>query len=186
MAGDASEAEAEARVVHRQIFIQYLNDHLPQGSLTREEIEDVEIGVLNWTVRKAKELDIHLKWSFPRFAALYNAKARSIAANLCPSYIGNTELVPRLVEDREFKPHDIPFMSPTTVFPSRWKPAIEDKNRREEAIVNAKPAAMTDQFKCSRCNKRECEYFELQIRSCDEPASVFVHCVKCGHHWRIG
>jgi len=49
----------------------------------------------------------------------------------------------------------------------------------------AKNEATTDQFRCSRCNKRECSYSQLQTRSADEPMTVFVCCINCGHRWKM-
>jgi DNA-directed RNA polymerase subunit M/transcription elongation factor TFIIS len=51
--------------------------------------------------------------------------------------------------------------------------------QRDEYIHNAKPAAMTNQFKCGRCKKNECSHHELQLRSCDEPATQFITCINC-------
>ena len=44
--------------------------------------------------------------------------------------------------------------------------------------------AMTDQFKCGRCKQRKCTYYELQTRSADEPATIFVTCLDCGKNWK--
>jgi DNA-directed RNA polymerase subunit M/transcription elongation factor TFIIS len=168
----------------RDAFKQYVRDNI--ACLSDEEVTDMELGVYNWAIERAHALDIPAKWSHHRFLSLYNSKARSVAANVSPdSYVGNQKLVSRL-KDNEFLPHDIAHLSSTTVFPDRWRQVIEEKIRREDNIVNTKPAAMTDQFKCSRCKKRECSFIELQIRSCDEPASLFIQCIPCGHHWRVG
>ena len=45
--------------------------------------------------------------------------------------------------------------------------------------------AMTDQFKCGRCKKRQCSYFEMQTRSADEPMTIFVTCINCGKRWKM-
>ena len=42
----------------------------------------------------------------------------------------------------------------------------------------------TTMFKCSRCNKRNCSYFELQTRSADEPMTIFITCLDCGKKWK--
>ena len=161
--------------------------HLQQKTpLTAEEALDLEIGAFNWTLAKANELKIPCTWTNPRFCQLYVSKTRSITSNVDSSvYVGNMRLINR-VREGEFKPHDIALMQPDNVFPERWRHVVEMKVRRDEYICNARPAAMTDQFKCSRCKKRECSYMELQTRSCDEPASIFVQCLACGNRWRMG
>eukprot|EP00794_Sanderia_malayensis_P004777 gene4777-5404_t len=42
----------------------------------------------------------------------------------------------------------------------------------------------TDQFKCSRCGKRNCTYNQVQTRSADEPMTTFVYCNECGKRWK--
>ncbi|KPA82661.1 putative RNA polymerase III C11 subunit [Leptomonas pyrrhocoris] len=34
------------------------------------------------------------------------------------------------------------------------------------------------------CDSTKAYYIQLQMRSADEPATVFFKCVKCGHQWR--
>ncbi|GAX84534.1 hypothetical protein CEUSTIGMA_g11955.t1 [Chlamydomonas eustigma] len=106
-------------------------------------------------------------------------KARSVASNLvADTYVGNVRLQDR-VRDREFCPRDLARMTADHVHPERWRQVVEAKVRRDEYLSNAKPAATTDQFRCSRCKHRECSYMELQTRSCDEPASLFICCLRC-------
>eukprot|EP00009_Paramoeba_aestuarina_P008072 CAMPEP_0201523398 /NCGR_PEP_ID=MMETSP0161_2-20130828/19675_1 /ASSEMBLY_ACC=CAM_ASM_000251 /TAXON_ID=180227 /ORGANISM="Neoparamoeba aestuarina, Strain SoJaBio B1-5/56/2" /LENGTH=97 /DNA_ID=CAMNT_0047922503 /DNA_START=198 /DNA_END=491 /DNA_ORIENTATION=- len=38
--------------------------------------------------------------------------------------------------------------------------------------------------KCPECSHHEAYYILIQIRSADEPSSVFYKCCKCGHRWR--
>jgi DNA-directed RNA polymerase subunit M/transcription elongation factor TFIIS len=157
-----------------------------EGSLTDIQIRDIEIGIFNWSLDKADERRIPRNWNNPRFYDLYMSKARSIAANLITdSYVGNDRLTQRIKDD-EFIPHDVVTMSADRVCPERWQTVVEAKIRHDEYISTAKPTAMTDQFLCGRCKKRECSFMELQTRSCDEPASIFVCCLSCGHRWRMG
>ena len=39
----------------------------------------------------------------------------------------------------------------------------------------------TDEFKCGKCGKRKCTYYQKQTRSSDEPMTTFITCVNCGH-----
>ena len=36
---------------------------------------------------------------------------------------------------------------------------------------------------CPTCNFNEAYFMQIQIRSADEPMSVFYKCVKCNHQW---
>nr|GEU39274.1 transcription elongation factor TFIIS-like [Tanacetum cinerariifolium] len=60
---------------------------------------------------------------------------------------------------------------------------------KEKALFDcergAPPKATTDQFRCGRCGKRKCTYYQLQTRSADEPMTTFVTCVNCDNHWKF-
>lgn len=167
----------------RDIFKHYLSSATELSAL---QIKDAEVGVYNWVLNKADQLTIPRKWNNPLFRSLYVSKAKSVACNLDNGcYVKNNRLEERL-NDSEFLPHNIAAMTADHVFPERWREVIEKKIRRDEYITNARPPSMTDQYKCSRCKRRECSFMELQTRSCDEPMSLFIQCLSCGHHWRMG
>jgi DNA-directed RNA polymerase III subunit RPC11 len=39
------------------------------------------------------------------------------------------------------------------------------------------------QAQCPQCNHQEAYFMQIQIRSADEPMSIFYKCVKCSHQW---
>jgi transcription elongation factor S-II len=161
-------------------------NYLTQIGLNDVNAKDMEIGIYNWTLQKADETSIPKAWSNTIFKNMYTNKSRSILTNLDKdSYVGNSRLVQRL-NDKEFKPHELPFMDMVNVFPERWKDVLDMRLKQEQNFYNSKQVAKTDMFKCGRCKKRECSYYELQIRSADESSTIFVSCLNCGNRWRIG
>jgi transcription elongation factor S-II len=54
----------------------------------------------------------------------------------------------------------------------------------EQKLLEGNKGSATDRFKCNRCGKRECTYYEMQTRSADEPMTIFVNCLNCGKRWR--
>lgn len=42
----------------------------------------------------------------------------------------------------------------------------------------------TTQCPVESCGNDKAYFFQLQIRSADEPMTTFLKCVKCGHQWR--
>lgn len=150
------------------------------------QVKDLEIGIYNWTLSYADRAKILKTWKNARFMNVYLHKCRSVVSNLdTSSYVKNGRLLDRLKEG-EFAPHDIASMENNFMFPERWKDIMDSKMRHDDHVYQEKPAAMTAEFKCSKCRKRECVYQELQLRSCDEPVSLFITCLNCGHRWRMG
>jgi DNA-directed RNA polymerase subunit M/transcription elongation factor TFIIS len=155
-------------------------------SLDDEEADDLEIGIYNWSLLYANEHKVVKNWKNSKFVNIYLDKAQSLYANISPnSYISNNRLLNRL-KDSEFLPHEVAFIKRETLLPERWKDVIDKKMKKDEHVYEERPAAMTNQFKCGRCKKRECVFQELQLRSCDEPMTLFVTCLNCGNRWRIG
>lgn len=148
--------------------------------------KDVEIGIYNWCIAYADQHKIIKSWTNQKFANLYLQKARSVVTNMDKeSYIKNERLVKRM-EEKEFLPHEIPFMKPENSFPERWKTTIDAYMKKYENAYENKVVAMTDMFICGKCRKRECTYYEIFSRSADEPAVIHIRCVNCGNSWKIG
>jgi transcription elongation factor S-II len=66
----------------------------------------------------------------------------------------------------------------------RWSELIDKKVKREASKFNTNIQASTDMFTCKKCKSKKCTYYELQTRSADEPATIFVTCLDCGKNWR--
>ena len=146
--------------------------------------ENIEKGIYNNTIIKCREKNIICKWDNEMFKSLYLKKGISICSNLDQeSYIKNKRLILRLIEN-EFQPHEIVFMTPQEQFPENWKDLIDEKEKIEKVLYEKDTGGATDQFKCSKCKKRECSYYELQTRSADEPMTIFVTCLNCGKRWK--
>lgn len=155
--------------------------------LDESSAREVERGVFNWALEHAERSSYAKSWRCPLFHAMYAHKAKSVLANVTPDApdVGNARLLTRLHEG-EFRPSEIAWMKHHDVFPERWKLVMDQKVEKDNYANNAKPVAMTNQFRCSRCKKRECVHHELQLRSCDEPATQFITCLNCNNRWKIG
>lgn len=40
--------------------------------------------------------------------------------------------------------------------------------------------------KCPKCENERAYFMQMQLRSADEPMTIFYKCTKCGHRWRDG
>ena len=147
-------------------------------------VDDLERGIYNWTVDFADEHRIVKNWKNSLFLNMYMEKARSVISNLDPnSYLKNVKLGERLKES-EFMPHDIPFMKPEHVFPDKWADVVGDFLKMFEYAYEERKVATTDIFQCKRCKKKECTYYNMQIRAGDEGETIFIRCLNCGFQFR--
>jgi len=152
--------------------------------LTSAEQEDLERGIYNAALQDAEKRHVHRVWENPEFVALYRITAQRVISNIdSASYIQNARLLARL-QDGEFKPHDVAFMTYSDLYPESWAPLQETAMKREAKMLEVDKSAATDMFRCSRCGKRECTYYEMQTRSADEPMTQFIRCLNCGKQWR--
>jgi len=165
-------------------------------------IREMETAVFNRTLEKCDSLNVTRSWSNPLFISVYCSVLRFVLSNIDSScYVENHALSQRLsflvdnnpdnnktgsVASPHLRPRDIPFLRAEDALPLLWNDIILRSRERDQYIMNARPNATTDQFKCARCKQRQCSYVEVQTRSCDEPASIFVTCHGCGNRWRIG
>jgi len=158
-----------------------------RAGLVPLEAADAEQGVFNANIDWADAHNLIRSWSNPHFCKTYFHRANRVIDNLDPSCVtvGNVGLRDR-IRSGQLLPHQVASMTPDQMCPERWKDVLETKVQRDHYTYNQKPEAMTDQFRCKKCHKRKCVYYEQQMRSCDEPMSLFITCISCGHRWRIG
>lgn len=160
--------------------------HYLADKFSQDDIRALERGIFRATHEACGKIYISRNWKCAMFCNSYQQHFRIIISNTHPaSPIKNTRLLSRVL-DGEFKLDAIPFMSPYELFPEKWF-ALKDKLlQREQKILEGNKSRATDQFKCRRCNKKECTYYELQTRSADEPMTIFITCLNCGKEWRQG
>lgn len=166
----------------RDDFIDILRKKLKFPEL---QAKDLEIGVFNATIDYANNYGIQLSWKSQILIDTYINISRSIYSNLKKdSYIGNKNLHKRMLKNKEFHPHMLPYMQYHNIFPERWKDIIEKNQRRFKAAYEIKLVAMSDMITCSRCKSKKVSYYELQTRSGDEASTLFMNCLICGKKWK--
>ena len=168
----------------RMKCLQYLS--FLEDSFTQEDIRSLEKAIFEATYHYSKRQYIACNWKVPQFYESYNQIMRGVISNIHPeSPVKNTRLLMR-VKEGEFELSAIPFMSTYEMFPEKWFLLKDKLLQREQKILEGNKSRATDQFKCRRCQKRECVYYELQTRSADEPMTIFITCLNCGKEWRQG
>lgn len=161
---------APAVYTHHQenVFI----DH-PLRTLIREMFgsEELENAILNKCIADAQRWFIDVDWETPAFRemvrnraiALYGA--RKLLETMTPAEFVNTSEV-----DRN---------------PERWMLKLRQVAERDKALYSRKTTASTQMY-CSACKKKtNCDYYQMQTRSADEPMTTFVTCLECDKRWKF-
>lgn len=131
---------------------------------------------------KAVEKAMYEKWADT--GKEYKAKFRQLSFNLKDPK--NPDLR-RSVADGLIAPAVLLELSPEELGSDeqRAKNAQIREAATNEAVRGQKKEASTDAFKCGKCGKRQCTYYQLQTRSADEPMTTFVTCVNCDNRWKF-
>jgi len=157
-----------------------------ENQFNAEDIRSLEKGIFEASYQHAQKQYIARNWKATTFCDVYRQNMRSVISNIHPmSPVRNTRLLNRVVEN-EFTLYAIPFMNSYEMYPEKWFTLKDKLLQREQKILEGNKSRATDEFKCKRCNKKECTYYQLQIRSADEPMTTFITCLNCGKEWRQG
>jgi hypothetical protein len=159
--------------------LDFLKDRFNEG-----DIKALERALLEHVAHLAKKHYIPRNWKAVPFQELYRTQLRSLLWNIHPrSLVKNPRLLERCLGG-EFPLHHIPSMSAYDMFPERWQELADKQLIREQKILEGNKSQATDEYKCNRCHKRQCTYYEMQTRSADEPTTIFITCLNCGKRWK--
>jgi transcription elongation factor S-II len=155
-------------------------------NFSNDQIHQLEKRMFETAFNFALKNHVPRSWKSAIFIEIYRQVVRSVFCNIHPdSPVKNPRLMTRVIEG-EFPLYEIPSMTSYEMFPEKWFELRDKQLQREQKILEGNKSRATDQFKCRRCGKRECTYYELQTRSADEPMTIFVTCLNCGKEWRNG
>jgi DNA-directed RNA polymerase subunit M/transcription elongation factor TFIIS len=139
---------------------------------------NLEKGVFNFAIKEASSRKIVKKWENKQFIQLYMDRMRTIYINM------KNEVLLNQLKSKEITPQAFAFMTHQEINPEHWKDYIDKKKKRDMSKYTNNVEASTDMFVCKKCKSRRCTYYELQVRSADEPTNVFITCLDCGKNWK--
>lgn len=139
---------------------------------------NLEKGVFNYSLKEATSRKLIKKWENPDFVQVYLDRLRTIYINL-----KNKDIL-ALLQSKELLPQSFASMTHQEMNPKRWHELLEQKMKRDANKFTTNIQASTDMFTCKKCKSKRCTYYELQTRSADEPATIFVTCLDCGKNWK--
>jgi transcription elongation factor S-II len=139
---------------------------------------NLEKGIFNYALKEAASRKVVKKWDNQYFVQIYIDRLRSIYLNL-----KNPEILEQ-IKSESIQAHTVAFMTHQEMRPDKWKELIDqkiikDKNKFEQHIE-----ASTDTFTCRKCKGNKCTHYAMQLRSSDEPMTIFINCLNCGNRWK--
>jgi DNA-directed RNA polymerase subunit M/transcription elongation factor TFIIS len=166
---DTRETPVTVYTLHQEnVFV----DH-PLRTRIREMFgsADLEIAILNKCISDAQRWFIDIDWKAPAFREMVRNRAislygvRNLLETLTPEEFVNTTEVDR--------------------HPERWMDKLRQASERDKALYSRKTTASMQMY-CSACKKKtNCDYYQMQTRSADEPMTTFVTCLECDKRWKF-
>jgi DNA-directed RNA polymerase subunit M/transcription elongation factor TFIIS len=149
--------------------------------LDEKKCKNIEKSIFNYTIKESKNKKIVRKWENIYFVQLYIDKFRSIWENM------NTKdkILINKIKNGEINCKIIGNMSHQELKPLIWKQLVEAKIKRDKNVDDIASMSTTSEFKCFRCFKNKCSYYQMQTRSADEPITTFMSCLSCGNRWKF-
>ena len=161
--------------IPREKIIQKFNDLIGDEEISCE----LEDSIFEFVEKEIENRGEFLEKVSGLFIRLYHNKVVAIYNNLnMKNNIKNKSFLDKILK-REINCKEVPYMTPQEIFPEHWKALEEKQKATDEFLYLKKPEAATDEYKCAKCKERKCSYYELQVRSSDEPMTRFVKCLVC-------
>lgn len=116
---------------------------------------------------------------------IYRQQSRNILANI--GYTPNSEMVREKLFDGVWDGYCVGKMTSEELYPERKEKELEELQKEQEIKESFKQMQMSRNsiYTCGRCKKNKVEHYQRQVRSSDEPMTVFCTCLTCGYRWKF-
>jgi len=145
--------------------------------------EVMEKNIYNTTIREAREKLIDRVWSNEQFKWIYKKNYMKIIGNIKTNK--NADFVLNKIKYGLWEPQNILSMKSQLLYPDLWEELLLKNAKKLSMIGKEMNQQGTDMFRCGKCKKNNCTYFQMQTRSADEPMTTFVTCLECGKRWKF-
>ena len=157
----------------------FINKIKTSYSIDQELATNIEKAVYNFTIRESTFRQIVKKWKNPQFCQIYLSRMRSMLTNMNK----DKEFLDQ-IKTNQITPDVLALMTHQEMCPEQWRERIERKIKIDQSHFQTNIEASTDMFTCKKCKSKRCTFYEMQTRSADEPATIFITCLDCGKSWR--
>jgi transcription elongation factor S-II len=165
------------KIDNPDLFRSNIRNKLNEKLKNEKNSLNLERGIFNYALKEAERQKVVKKWDNKHFVQIYIDRLRSIVSNLSDEIIKN-------ISDGIVLPHIVAFMTHQEMNHEKWAKLIDVKTKRDKNKFEVNMAAATDTFTCRKCKGNQCTYYQLQIKSADEPMTTFIQCVLCNNRWK--
>jgi len=144
--------------------------------------EIMEKSIYNTTIKEARIKLVERSWSSKEFKWLYKKNYMKVYGNI--KLNKNAEFVLGKIKYGLWEPESIVTMKPQELFPDMWEDIIVKSARKMDLLSRENNVQGTSMFRCGKCKKNNCTYYQMQTRSADEPMTTFVTCLNCSKRWK--
>ena len=145
--------------------------------------ELMEKNIYNTTINEARATLIASVWTNEQFKWIYKKNYMKIFGNIKTNK--NADFVLNKIKYGLWEPQNILSMKPQLLYPDLWEELLLKNAKKLNMIGKEMNQQGTDIFRCGKCKKNNCTYFQMQTRSADEPMTTFVTCLECGKRWKF-
>ena len=142
---------------------------------------NMEKSIFNWAVKTTISRGDVPSWENKMFKSRYKNKFLSIKYNLQNSNLGERIL------SGEIKSRTIGSLNATGMWPDGPLACAIEKRKEfhMRKLLSSKEEVMEGIFKCGKCKTNKTTYYQMQVRSADEPMTTFVTCLNCQKRWKF-
>lgn len=144
--------------------------------------EIIEKSIYNTAIKDARTKNIERSWSSKEFKNIYKKHFLRLIGNM--TYNKNASIVLNKLKYAYWEPGKLINYSSTELYPDLWEELILKNKKKMEGLSRDRNQEGTSMFRCGKCRKNNCTYFQLQTRSADEPMTTFVTCLNCENRWK--
>ena len=144
--------------------------------------EVMEKSIYNTTIKEARIKCIERSWDCIQFKWIYKKNYNRLIGNI--EYNKNSDFVLNKIKYKLFEPEKIISMRSDILYPDLWESSLLKNAKKLAALGKENNEQGSTFFKCGKCRKNNCTYFQMQTRSADEPMTTFIYCLNCGNRWK--
>jgi transcription elongation factor S-II len=97
----------------------------------------------------------------------------------------NSSFVLNKLKYNHWEPDSLISMRAEMLYPELWESLLLKNTKKMAALGKELNQQGSTFFRCGKCKKNNCTYFQMQTRSADEPMTTFITCLVCSNRWKI-